>query len=110
MSAMYDANGNLLGYAELGCLSYKDKDGILYYMYPVTKKECIEGLEGFDQHLLMVDNPHNVTAEQIGAVTPDYMATPDEVLAYLNIGEDTEDGTESGEPAEDETTEEIPSV
>lgn len=100
MSVSYDESGRPY-HEERGCLSYKDKDGNLYYMYPVTQKDCIEGLEDFDAHLLKIDNPHKVTADQIGAITPEHVATVDEVLAFLNPVADTEENPESGEVVED---------
>ena len=105
MSISYDESGRPY-HEEKGCLSYKDKDGNLYYMYPVTQKDCIEGLEDFDAHLVNVKNPHKVTAEQIGAVTAEYIATTDEVLAFLN----TTGGAEEDAGTEDEVVEENPSV
>jgi len=51
-----------------GRLTYKDTNGDLHRLYPVTQKECIEGMEEIDAHLVDQNNPHNVKVEQIGAV------------------------------------------
>ena len=52
-------------YEHNGVLSYKDKDGDKHILYPVTKKDCVDGMEDVDEHLENQNNPHNVTAEQV---------------------------------------------
>ena len=34
-----------------GLLTYKDADGNKTIMYPITKKDCVEGLENLDETL-----------------------------------------------------------
>ena len=48
-----------------GVLAYKDENGDKHLLYPVTKKDCVDGMEDVDAHLADQDNPHNVTAEQV---------------------------------------------
>lgn len=66
-----------------GVLSYKDKTGDTHLLYPVTKKDCVDGLEEMDAaiqaaretqrqldaHAANRANPHGVTAEQIPCAT-----------------------------------------
>ena len=72
-------------FEEKGCMTYKDKDGNLYRLYPETKKECVQGLEDIDAHLLDTNNPHKLEADQIGAISVNDIATLEEVRVYLNI-------------------------
>ena len=46
-------------------MSYKDKDGNLYLLYPVTKLDCVDDMEELNQHLQNKNNPHEVTAAQV---------------------------------------------
>ena len=50
-----------------GPLKYKNQSGDVTIFYPVTLKENVTGMEGIDAHLVDRNNPHQVTAEQIGA-------------------------------------------
>ena len=50
-----------------GPLKYKNQSGNVTIFYPVTLKENVTGMEGIDAHLVDKNNPHQVTAEQIGA-------------------------------------------
>ena len=50
-----------------GPLKYKNQSGDVTIFYPVTLKENVTGMEGIDSHLVDKNNPHQVTAEQIGA-------------------------------------------
>ena len=50
-----------------GPLKYKNQSGDVTIFYPVTLKENVTGMEGIDAHLVNKNNPHQVTAEQIGA-------------------------------------------
>ena len=50
-----------------GLMKYKDADGNVYLMLPITTKENVDGMEEIDAHLVDTNNPHGVTAEQIGA-------------------------------------------
>lgn len=36
-------------------------------IYPITKKDNVEGMDDIDAHLTNMSNPHGVTASQIGA-------------------------------------------
>lgn len=46
-----------------------EKDGAKRLLYPVTKRECVEGMEDLEAHLKNTKgNPHGVTAAQAGAV------------------------------------------
>lgn len=51
-----------------GLLTYKDTAGNKTLLYPITKKECVDGMEDIDAHLENQQNPHGVTAEQAGAI------------------------------------------
>ena len=51
-----------------GLLKYKDAAGNITILYPVTTKENVDGMEDIDEHLLDKENPHEVTAEQVGAI------------------------------------------
>ena len=50
-----------------GPLKYKNQSGDVTIFYPVTLKENVAGMEGIDAHLVDRNNPHQVTAEQVGA-------------------------------------------
>ena len=50
-----------------GPLKYKSQSGDVTIFYPVTLKENVTGMEDIDAHLVDKNNPHQVTAEQIGA-------------------------------------------
>ena len=50
-----------------GPLKYKNQSGDITIFYPVTLKENVTGMEGIDAHLVDKNNPHQVTAEQVGA-------------------------------------------
>lgn len=53
-----------------GLQRYKDADGNVHILYPVTKAELVDGLdELMDEHTGDKNNPHGVTAEQVGAAT-----------------------------------------
>ena len=72
-------------YEERGVLTYKDKDGNLHKMHPVTHKESIRGMEPVDNHIANTNNPHQVNPEQIGAIPKADIATESEVKALLGI-------------------------
>ena len=50
-----------------GPLKYKNQSGDVTIFYPITLKENVTGMEGIDAHLVDKNNPHQVTAEQVGA-------------------------------------------
>ena len=56
-------------YEHSGILTFKNSSGDLYKMYPVTKKQNISGMDDIDAHIIDTNNPHNVTPDQIGAVS-----------------------------------------
>lgn len=72
-------------YEEKGCLTYKDRDGNLYRLYPATKMECVEGTDFIYKHIANKENPHGATAEQVGAIPIEYIADNNEVVAYLGM-------------------------
>lgn len=72
-------------YEEKGRLIYKDKNGDLQLLYPTTKRECLEGMEEIDNHLVDKKNPHKVSPDQIGAIPNKDIASVDEVTAFLGI-------------------------
>lgn len=55
-------------YEKKGCLTYVDKNGNLHRLYPATQKDCIQGIEYVDAHIANNNNPHETSAEQVGAV------------------------------------------
>jgi len=55
-----------------GIMKYKDAAGNTYLMMPVTKKENVDGMEDIDAHLTNENNPHKVTAEQVGAAAEEH--------------------------------------
>lgn len=55
-------------YENNGLLTYKNKNGDLFRLFPMTKLECIRDIEYVLNHINGVGNMHNATAEQIGAV------------------------------------------
>lgn len=79
-------------YEENGQMTYKDDVGNEYLLFPKTKIECVDGLEEElttkDDHIANEENPHNVTAEQVGARPEDWMPTAADVGAatekYVN--------------------------
>ena len=56
-------------YEQSGILTFKNSSGDLYKMYPVTKKQNISGMDDIDAHIIDTNNPHNVTPDQIGALS-----------------------------------------
>lgn len=56
-------------YEQSGILTFKNRSGDLYKMYPVTKKQNISGMDDIDAHIIDTNNPHNVTPDQIGALS-----------------------------------------
>lgn len=52
-----------------GIIKTKDSNGNMIFLYPMTLKDNVSGMEDVDAHLVDENNPHNVTAEQIGAVS-----------------------------------------
>ena len=52
-----------------GFLKYKDAQGNTNLMYPITTKDNVDGMDEIDAHVASQDNPHNVTADQIGAIS-----------------------------------------
>lgn len=46
-------------------MTYVDEIGDEHRIFPNTKKECVEGMEDIDDHLLDTNNPHKVTAAQV---------------------------------------------
>ena len=60
-----------------GLQIYKDASGNSFILYPITKVHLVDGLDEFISekvatplnHVNAKNNPHNVTAEQVGAAT-----------------------------------------
>ena len=48
-----------------GLMIFKDAEGNKTILYPVTKKDNVDGMEDIDAHIVDKNNPHGVTAEQI---------------------------------------------
>ena len=48
-----------------GVMKYKDADGNVYLMLPVTTKDNVDGLEEIDAHLVDQNNPHKTSYEQL---------------------------------------------
>lgn len=48
-----------------GLMTFKDESGNKTLLYPVTKKECVDGMDDVDAHLADRSNPHEVTSGQI---------------------------------------------
>ncbi len=48
-----------------GLMIFKDEKGNKTILYPVTKKDNVDGMENIDAHVVDKNNPHNVTADQI---------------------------------------------
>lgn len=46
-------------------VTYVDEVGDEHRFFPKTKKDCVEGMDDIDAHLLDTDNPHEVTAKQV---------------------------------------------
>lgn len=61
-------------YEKNGQMTYKDEDGNEYLLFPLTKIECVDGLEeqlaekAPISHATDKNNPHGVTAAQVGAL------------------------------------------
>lgn len=71
-----------------GFLKYKDAQGNTNLMYPITTKDNVDGMDEIDAHVASQDNPHNVTADQIGAISYSAQSLTDEqkAQARTNIG------------------------
>lgn len=52
-----------------GLMKFKDKDGNVYILHPVTKKDNVVGLEYIDEHVNDNANPHATTSDQVGAIS-----------------------------------------
>ena len=50
-------------------IKYKDSNGNMTFAYPVTSKDYVSGMDEIDNHLVDKNNPHDVTPEQIGALS-----------------------------------------
>lgn len=76
-----------------GFLKYKDAQGNTNLMYPITTKDNVDGMDEIDAHVASQDNPHNVTADQIGAISYSAQSLTDEqkTQARTNIGAGTSD-------------------
>lgn len=64
-----------------GFLKYKDAQGNTNLMYPITTKDNVDGMDEIDAHVASQDNPHNVTADQIGAISYSAQSLTDEQKA-----------------------------
>lgn len=53
-------------YENKGCLSYKDKNGDIQQLFPITFADCVMGMEELFAHLIDSENPHKVDLEQLG--------------------------------------------
>ena len=71
-----------------GFLKYKDAAGNTTLMYPITTKDNVDGMDEIDAHIASTDNPHNVTVDQIGAISYSAQSLSDEqkIQARSNIG------------------------
>lgn len=85
-------------FEEKGCITYKNKNGDIYRLYPETKKECITGMEEIDDHLVNYDNPHNISVEQIGAIPISDIITIEEMCEYLGIIQDNVENDTANNP------------
>ena len=63
-------------------MTYVDEVGDEHRIFPRTKKDCVEGMDGIDEHLLNTDNPHKVTAKQVKLT--DGATVEDAIGAALN--------------------------
>ena len=52
-----------------GLMKFKDKDGNVYILHPVTKKDNVVGLEYIDEHVNDNAKPHATTSDQVGAIS-----------------------------------------
>ena len=70
-----------------GIIKHKDSNGNMVFFYPTTLKDNVSGMEEIDNHLTSEDNPHKVTAEQVGALSskPAYMASTDGVTYTCTV-------------------------
>lgn len=71
-----------------GFLKFKDASGNTTLMYPITTKDNVDGMDDIDAHVASQENPHNVTADQIGAISYSAQSLTDEQKAQAreNIG------------------------
>lgn len=70
-----------------GIIKHKDSSGNMVFFYPITLKDNVSGMEDIDNHLTDQNNPHNVTAEQVGALssTPAEMTSTDGVTYTCTV-------------------------
>lgn len=52
-----------------GLMKFKDASGNIYVLYPITNRDNITGLEYVDEHIADTSNPHETTADQVGAIS-----------------------------------------
>lgn len=79
-----------------GLMIFKDAEGNKVILYPVTKKELVDGMEDVDAHLLNKDNPHGITTEKIGAIPLPDGGTAGQVLTKTETGVAWQDATGGG--------------
>lgn len=68
-----------------GLMKYKDANGNVYLMLPITTKDNVDGMEEIDAHLVDNNNPHGVTAAQIGAAPEDHDHTVSDITDIDNL-------------------------
>lgn len=71
-----------------GFLKYKDASGNTTLMYPITTKDNVDGMDDIDAHVASQENPHNVTADQIGAISYSAQSLTDEQKAQARANID----------------------
>lgn len=64
-------------------MKYKDGDGVVTTLFPVTHIDNVQGMEDVVAHVNSKDNPHETTAAQIGAVANKAYTTTGTGAAYL---------------------------
>lgn len=64
-------------------LKYKDGDGVVTSLMPVTHIDNVEGMDEVVAHVESMDNPHGTTAAQVGAVANKGYTTTGTGAAYL---------------------------
>ena len=65
-----------------GLMKFKDASGNIYVLYPITNRDNVTGLEYVDEHIADTSNPHETTADQVGAISTMGVRTSGSGTAY----------------------------
>ena len=71
-------------YEKKGRMTYKDKNGDLYILYPATKKECVDGISEIEDELNALSTSVGETKAQIGSLSDLTTDAKQNIVAAIN--------------------------